>query len=196
MQMIYFFLAAMLITNTVMAKTGEGKAAKKEMSITEIKQELEKEKIPEKSFYLLSDLVRTYASVKITDEMVPDAKKSADSLLESSGKFKKNWNYGNAIHHSHLVLGRLNLLSGKVDGAKKELKLAAQTPGSPQLNSFGPNMTLAKELLEKGEKTAVLEYFDDCLRFWKSEFAKPSVDEWKTDIANGKTPQFDGNLVY
>ena len=34
--------------------------------------------------------------------------------------------------------------------AGKYLVEAAHTPGSPQLNSFGPNVTLAKELLEMG----------------------------------------------
>ncbi len=196
MRMIYFFLAGMLIASTAMTKTSEGKKAKKEKGIAEIKQDLAKENNPKEIFYLLSDLVREYASEKIADEMIADARKSADSLLEVSDKFKNDWNYGNAIHHSHLVLGRLYLMSGKTDNAKRELKLAAQTPGSPQLDSFGPNVTLAKELLEKGEKAAVLEYFDDCLKFWKIDFAKPSIEEWKADIAKGKIPHFKGNLVY
>ena len=44
---------------------------------------------------------------------------------------------------------------------------AGATPGSPQLDSFGPNMTLAKELLEKGQPDVVLHYFALCKNFWE-----------------------------
>ena len=40
-------------------------------------------------------------------------------------------------------------------------------PGSPQLNSFGPIMSLAEELLEQGEPDTVLEFFAECRKFWK-----------------------------
>ncbi len=52
-------------------------------------------------------------------------------------------------------------------GWKKYLIAAGKSPGSPQMDSFGPNMTLAKDLLEKGERDAVLEYFMRCRKFWK-----------------------------
>jgi hypothetical protein len=48
--------------------------------------------------------------------------------------------------------------NGDIEEAKKQLLLAGKTPSSPQLNSFGPNMILAKELLDKGEKDTVLHY--------------------------------------
>lgn len=143
-----------------------------------------------------SALVKKWASVKISKANHLEARTAASSLLKSASSFKDNWNYGNAIHHSHLVLGRVALHLGQVGDAKRELKLAAQTPGSPQLNSFGPNMTLAKELLEKGEKTAILEYFQDCAKFWNDDIAKAHIAEWKAAIENGKIPAFRGNLVY
>lgn len=191
MRMIYCLAMVIAFSLSAVAKTPV-----KAKSIPEIKQALEMEKNTEKRYYLLSDLVKKYASTNLTGELADDAKKSADALLASNEKFKKNWNYGNAIHHSHLVLGRLSLMAGKVEEAMKELKLAGQTPGSPQLDSFGPNMTLAKELLEKGEKAAVLEYFEDCTRFWKTEFATPTIADWKAAIAQGKAPDFKANLVY
>ncbi len=196
MRIFYFLISVTMMLSTAFAENVKSNTAEKEKSIAAIKSEIKKEKNPTKNFYLLSQLVRKYASEKLTAGIVKDAKESADSLLAVSGQFKDDWNYGNAVHHSNLVLGRLDLLNGKTEDAKKHLKLAAQTPGSPQLKTFGPNMTLAKELLEKSEKTAVLEYFEDCLEFWKSKFARQEIDEWKIAIANGKIPEFNGHLVY
>ena len=71
---------------------------------------------------------------------------------------------------------------------------SGKTKGSPNLNSFGPNMSLAKELLELGERDAVLEYLDLCGRFWKS--GSDSIDQWKEEMARGEIPAFGPNLVY
>lgn len=57
-------------------------------------------------------------------------------------------------------------------------------------------MTLAKELLEIGEKEIVLKYFDECLKFWNSDNAKEKIREWKKTISSGDIPNFEGNLVY
>jgi len=32
---------------------------------------------------------------------------------------------------------------------------------------FGPNVSLAKDLIEKGERDTVVEYFEACRKFWK-----------------------------
>jgi len=103
-------------------------------------------------------------------------------------------NAGNRIHHGNLILGRIALRKGDVEEAKIRLLAAGKTPGSPQLDSFGPNMTLAKELLERGERETVLEYFTLCSQFWKSPFQK--LDEWTEDVKAGRVPRFGGNLAY
>ena len=78
--------------------------------------------------------------------------------------------------------------------AKKRLLDAGKTPGSPQLNSFGPNMTLAKEMLEAGEKSAVLEYLQLCEKFWSMEDGRLAV--WRRMISEGGTPRFGANLLF
>ena len=72
--------------------------------------------------------------------------------------------------------------------------MAGQTPGSPQLNSFGPNMSLAKELAEKGETDAVIQYFDQCRKFWRMGADK--LDTWTKAVKAGIVPDFGGNLLY
>ena len=55
-------------------------------------------------------------------------------------------------------------------------------------------MTLAKALLEKGEKETVLEYFTLCSKFWKMDFGK--LKEWSALVKQGEMPYFGANLLY
>lgn len=107
---------------------------------------------------------------------------------------RKSWDHGNAIHHGNLILGRLALRSGELDKAKQHLLAAGRTPGSAVLSSFGPNMTLALELIEKGERQAVLEYFELCARFWKHD--RGQLKAWAATVKGGGTPDFGANLNY
>lgn len=98
---------------------------------------------------------------------IESAEAYSRELLEIAPRYEKNWNYGNAIHDAHTVLGRVALARGDVEKARSELLAAGATPGSPQLNSFGPKMVLARELLQRGERDVVLQYFRECDRFWE-----------------------------
>jgi hypothetical protein len=49
-------------------------------------------------------------------------------------------------------LGLIAVHKNDIETARRELLESGKTPGSPTLNSFGPNMILAKELLEKGAR--------------------------------------------
>jgi len=121
------------------------------------------------------------------------ARTYATELLEKAGNSKEEyWNRGNAVHYGHLVSGRIALIDGDLKAAKAHLLRAGQTPGSPNLGSFGPNMTLAKELLEKGERQIVLEYFKLCHTFWKDE----KLEEWSSVVRAGRVPDFGANLNY
>jgi len=90
----------------------------------------------------------------------------ARRLLEVASQNRSDPLYGTAIHHGNLILGRLALRAGDMQKAKSFLLAAGRTPGGATLSSFGPNMSLAKELLERGEKQAVLEYLELCKSFW------------------------------
>jgi tetratricopeptide (TPR) repeat protein len=103
-------------------------------------------------------------------------------------------NDGNAIHHGNLILGRLALRDGDLEHAKQHLIAAGKTSGSPQLNSFGPNMSLAKEFLEQGARDTVLEYFELCRSFWQGHDSV--LDQWAQEIRAGKIPVFGANLRY
>ena len=74
----------------------------------------------------------------------------AEKLLATARPEKDDWNYGNAVFEAHTILGRVALSRDDIRGAERHLLESGRTPGSPQLNSFGPNMILADRLLERG----------------------------------------------
>ena len=136
-------------------------------------------------FYLLVDL----AKVAFMANQYEKAREYANTMLAEDSP---NWNSGNRIHHGNLVLGRIALAEGDIEEAKRRLIAAGETAGSPQLDSFGPNMMLAKELLQKGEKEVVLEYFSLCSRFW--EMGQDRLEEWSDQVQADRVPGFGGSL--
>jgi tetratricopeptide (TPR) repeat protein len=141
-------------------------------------------------FYELSEL----AKAAFDAGEIEKAGQYAMELLQSAPKFKGDWNYGNALHDGNTILGRIALQRGDIVGAKQHLLAAGETPGSPQLDSFGPNMTLAKELLEKGERETVITYLQSCEKFWK--MGGSDLQNWIATIKGGGTPDFRMNLHY
>lgn len=122
------------------------------------------------------------------------AARLARELLSMADDYAEDWHYGNAVHDGHLVLGRVALAKGDHIEARSELLAAGRTPGSPQLDSFGPNMSLARDLLQAGHFDVVLQYLELCRKFWKP--ASPMLDRWTKDIACGRRPDFGPNLRY
>ena len=118
----------------------------------------------------------------------------ARELLALAPRFANDWNYGNALHHGHLVLGRIALARGDTETARAELLEAGRTPGSPQLDSFGPNMRLARDLAGEGEWAVVRQYLALCRKFWK--MGGERLDRWEKDVAEARVPDFGPNLAY
>ena len=98
------------------------------------------------------------------------------------------------LHKANIVLGRLALSDGDVKEAEFRLLEAGRTPGSPQLNSFGPNMQLAHELLSLGRRDAVRSYFQLCAAFW--DMGAQQLGEWTSIVDDGGIPDFGANLDY
>jgi hypothetical protein len=144
----------------------------------------------EERFHALNDAAKQSFSIG----RLEDARKYAGELLTLAQRFPRDWNYGNAIQDANLVLGRIALKEGKLDEARECLLAAGRSPGSPQMDSFGPNMSLARDLLEKGERETVLQYFALCRKFWK--LGQNQLDRWTNDAKGGIMPEFGANLVY
>jgi tetratricopeptide (TPR) repeat protein len=170
-------------TSSEQSENAKKSLAQMEKSLDLATSELEK-------FYTITDLAKNAYNAGDLNK----AENYAKELLLMAPKYPKDWNYGNAIHNANIVLGRIALARGDIEAAKNHLIEAGKTPGSPQLNSFGPNMTLAKELLEKKETQTVLNYFELCGKFWK--MGNEKLKEWSELVRNGKMPDFGGNLLY
>lgn len=123
-----------------------------------------------------------------------EAKRYADELLALSSRLYPKEGDADAIHNGNLILGRLALRAGDVEKAKEFLLTAGRVKGSPVLNSFGPNMALAKEMLDHGERAVVLQYFDLCGAFWKMH--EDNLRLWSKQVRDGTTPNFGANLIY
>jgi len=122
------------------------------------------------------------------------AKRYAIELLEDNTD-RESWDYGNVVHNMNEILGRVALREGDVDSAKEFLLRAGKTPGSPQLNSFGPSLALPHELLVSGEKETVIEYLGLLGKLWRSELRQKRAEQkqallhqWEIDIRAGKIP--------
>jgi hypothetical protein len=142
-------------------------------------------------FYKLSEVAAAAFDAGEYDK----AETYANELLSDANRYQTNWNYGNAIFYGNLIIGRVALKRDKnVSQAESYLRVAGRTPGSPQLMSFGPNMSLAKDLLSAGETSTVVDFLDECGKFWK--MGGDRLSDWKKTIQSGGTPDFGSNLNY
>lgn len=92
------------------------------------------------------------------------AARDAQRLLDLAPKSPSNRE--NMIHAGNTILGRVALAKKDVNEAKERLLASARVAGSPVLNSFGPRMELAQDLLDVGQRDAVLQYLEMCRAFW------------------------------
>jgi len=186
--LIVAFLALSCLTNR-----GSAFAEKATTPQEEILSNLEKSLPSDSSerFYKLSEVAA--AAYDAGDYDKADA--YANELLSEANSNKTNWNYGNAVFHGNMILGQVALKrDNNASQAESYLLTAGKTPGSPQLNSFGPNMSLAKDLLIAGERDSVVDFLDECANFWKADGGK--LSDWKNTIQSGGIPNFAPNLNY
>ena len=151
--------------------------------------ELQKAKTPEERFYALNAAEATALDAGNIDAARAYAAEHA-ALLP---KFAKNWNYGNAVQDINQTLGRIAIREKNFEAAGAFLIKSAQGGGSPQLDSFGPNFQLAKELLQAGQPAPVLQYFELCGKFWKMD--RGSLAHWTQVVKDGRIPDFNDHYT-
>jgi len=155
-------------------------------ALNAIRDAIGKESDLRRNYYMLDDLAELAFNAGYLDE----ASEAALKCLSLAFSFGNNWNDGNAVHHSNVILGRIALKKGDIEAAKKHLSLAGDTPGSPQLNSFGPDLKLAEELFAVGEVDSVVSYLEACKKFWSSGCERGALDRGIGQIRSGELPNF------
>lgn len=113
----------------------------------------------------------------------------AKENLALAAVYRCNWNYGNAVHNTNRVLGLVSLKNGDTETAAAYLLKAGKSTGSPQLNSFGPELDLANNLLQIDKVEPVKAYLKDIKSFWEMDHGK--VDAWLKQIENGEKPELN-----
>lgn len=153
-------------------------------TLREIEEHSSSEDVPQE---LIDSLARAAFEAGELDK----AERAAQGMLAlvASGR---GWNAGNLHYYGHTILGHVALARADLDQARAHLLASAATSGSPQLGSFGPGMTLAEELLERGEVDTVTDFFERCKRFWNPE----TLDQWIAAARAGVAPDFGPNLRY
>lgn len=136
-------------------------------------------------FYALDDLIlEEYSSINHGS-----AKALISEYLELADVYRCNWNYGNAIHDANRILGLMSIKNGKIDEATRYLLKAGKSTGSPQLDSFGPELDLANLLLKLGQRDEVLLYLKDIEAFWEMNDGR--IDGWIAEIERGGQPDLN-----
>ncbi|MGJ5818605.1 hypothetical protein [Paludibaculum fermentans] len=138
-------------------------------------------------------LLPTAARLALDAQAPDEARAYAREMLDKA-RITRHGYRGNLVFYGNTVLGQLALRGGDQVQAGEYLLAAGKTPGSPQLNSFGPNMSLAKELIEAGYKEPVRQFFDECSLFWRLDRGR--LKTWAALMDSGQMPNFGANLVY
>lgn len=143
---------------------------------------------PEMAFVWKIDLVRAARAAGDRECAVAVGRE----LLATAEQHRRTWYYGNAIFHANNVLGHFALDAGDRDAARNHLLAAAATPGSPQLNSFGPDYDLAQRFLDLDERDAVVAFLEGCARF---SMHKEMLADWRSRVLNGETFQLNRRVA-
>jgi hypothetical protein len=97
---------------------------------------------------------------------------------------------GNMPHLTNIARGWLALKSGNTDVAIGYLLESTKTKGSPTLSSFGPDMSLIRELYKQGDKEAVSKYLESVESFWNTDDAMNKFEVWRKMSKNDCSIQF------
>lgn len=114
-------------------------------------------------------------------------KRLNSGLMDSPYFFRKD---GDIPHETNIAYGWLALKEGNVEQAIHFLLESTYTDGSPVLGSFGPDMSLIRELYKMGHKEAVLEYLKRSDEFWNTEPALEKKAMWRVMAKNNCPIQF------
>ena len=98
--------------------------------------------------------------------------------------FSRRW--GESDRHAlYMTLGRISMLDNDVESAELYLLKAGKTGCPRPLSAEGPDMRLANQLIETGNKQTVIEYLEGIKRCWQE---KDNTSLWVTKFESGTLP--------
>jgi hypothetical protein len=94
-----------------------------------------------------------------------------------------------AIYAGNLILAQAALDQEDIANARRYLLEAATTTGTPAIQEKGPDLTVARVLLDRGERDTVLEYLRRAHTFWPQ--GDTILERWETAIRAGRRVNFN-----
>lgn len=141
-----------------------------------------KSELPERRVEALSYL----AEMKLEDGNLPEARQFAEELAKAPPQAQDIGLPGSATHQAHILLGLIYIRENRLDDAARNLQSAVRAPISRRMRLRGPDLRLAKGLLDQGRHPPVIEYLEWCKTFWPENDGK--LDRWITELKAGRAP--------
>src|SRR5207248_388989 len=107
----------------------------------------------------------------------------------ASKLLREHGDSGDAIYAGNLILAQAALDTNDLASAKRHLLDAAATPGSKTIEQSGLDTSVARVLLQRGEKDTVLEYLHRGRALWPK--GAQAITRWETAIKAGRQPNFN-----
>ena len=115
-------------------------------------------------------------------------------MLENRlGVWFSEWDEGNRVHYGNVILGRIALADGDVEGAEQHLLAAGRMPGSDSLKWGGPD--IAGEGPSRARAARERAAVSLCLDMDLWETHQERLRNWIA-VEAGRTPDFGSNLSF
>ncbi|HTB16223.1 MAG TPA: M56 family metallopeptidase [Bryobacteraceae bacterium] len=113
------------------------------------------------------------------------AEVKAHELLTLASHDSKDPNYGTAVFQANLALGKVALKRGDKASALRHLLAASEAPPTEFLRYNMIDISLARSLVDVGEREGVATFLDRCAKFNSQD---RRLSEWAVEIRQGFTP--------
>jgi hypothetical protein len=130
-------------------------------------------------------LLRGQMEKAFRDGKMDEAESKARELLALAARSTNDPEYGNAIFFANLSLGHVMLRRGEKRRAAGHLLAASNAPPTDHLRYEYIDMTLARQLVDWGEREAVAQFLDRCAQFNRRG---KDLTEWAAQIRKGINP--------
>src|SRR5438093_335473 len=112
----------------------------------------------------------------------------AEKLLREQGQ-PGDPEYGDAVYTGNLILSQTALDKNDLAAARRYLLRAAATPGARSIEQNGLDTSVARVFLQRGERDAVLDYFNQTRHLWPQ--GSQLITRWEDIIRSGRIPNFN-----
>jgi hypothetical protein len=119
------------------------------------------------------------------DGKMDEAESKARELLALAARNTNEPEYGNAVFFANMSLGHVMLRRGEKRQAAGYLLAASVAPPTDDLRYRDIYMTLARQLVDLGERDVVAEFLDRCAQF---NYRGKEMAEWAAQIRMGINP--------